>query len=260
MKIREGIHLFNGDCLEVMKKLPSNSIDLILADPPYEQNVRLKWDKMIDFESLWVELGRIAKDKAPIVLMGNQPFTTDLINSKRDWFRYEWVWDKHIPRGMHQAKSQPMRKHENVIVFSKNYPTNYFPIMEERDKPIKRKNYNKNSKGIDGHYKEDQTDKWFEYTHKNPNTIITGCWEKNKGKVHPTQKPVSLMEYLIKTYTKENDLVLDFCFGSNSCGVAALNTNRKYIGIERDKNYFEQGKERIITHLSSTSDDNSSVS
>jgi len=247
MQIEKGIYLFHGDCLEVLKKLPDNSLDLVLSDPPYEQNARLEWDKIINFDKLWVELNRIIKDKTPIVLMGNQPFTTDLINSKRDWFRYEWVWDKHIPRGMHQAKSQPMRKHENIIVFSREYPMNYYPIMEERDKPIRRKNYNKNSKGIDGNYKEDQTNKWFTYTHKNPHTIITDCWEKNKGKIHPTQKPVSLMKYLIQTYTKENDIVLDFCFGSNSTGVAAKELGRRYIGIEKEEKYFNIGKDRLMT-------------
>jgi site-specific DNA-methyltransferase (adenine-specific) len=245
MRIENGMYLFHGDCLEVMKKLPNNCIDLVLADPPYEQNARLKWDKMIDFDKLWLELDRIVKNNSPIVMMGNQPFTTDLINSKREWFRYEWVWDKHIPRGMHQAKFQPMRKHENIIVFSKKYPMNYYPLMIERDKPIKRKNYNKNSKGIDGNYKESQDNKWFEYTHRNPDSIITGCWEANRGKLHPTQKPILLMEYLIKTYTKENDLVLDFCFGSNSTGIAAKNTNRKYVGIEKDSDYFQMGVDRL---------------
>lgn len=248
MKIDKNTHLFHGDCLEVIKKLPDNFVDLVLSDPPYEQNPRLKWDKIIDFDRLWPELDRVTKSKSPIVFMGNQPFTTDLINSKREWFRYEWVWDKQIPRGMHQAKHQPMRKHENVLVFSKEKHMNYYPIMEERDKPIRRKNYNKNSKGVDGNYKESQDDKWFTYTHKNPNTIITGCWEANRGKIHPTQKPVSLMEYLINTYTKEEEFVLDFCFGSNSCGVAAKKLNRKFIGIEKDEDYFNVGHQRLISN------------
>lgn len=245
----DNYQLILGDCLEKLKDIPDGSVDLVLADPPYAQNCRLDWDKIINFEKLWPELGRVTKDKAPIILMGNQPFTTDLINSKRDWFRYEWVWDKHIPRGMNQAKFQPMRKHENVLVFSKVYPHNYYPIMVERDKPIRRKNYNKNGKGINGKYKESQEDKWYTYTHVNPNTIITGCWEKNKGKLHPTQKPVALMEYLIESYSKEGEIVLDFCFGSNSTGVAAINKKRKYVGIERDQIYFDMGLERIKGNL-----------
>jgi site-specific DNA-methyltransferase (adenine-specific) len=248
MMVNKGIHLFNGDCLEVMKRLPDKSIDLVLCDPPFEFHPRLKWDKVIDFDLMWESLERIVKDKTPIVFMGNQPFTTDLINSKRDWFRYEWVWDKHIPRGMHQAKYQPMRKHENVLVFCKEKRSNYYPIMVERDRPVVVKNYNKNSKGVDGNYREDQSKKSFVYTHKNPSTIITGCWEKNSGKIHPTQKPVSLMNYLIRTYTKENDVVLDFCFGSNSTGLAAKETGRRYIGIEQNEKYFEMGRKRLSEH------------
>lgn len=244
----DGYKLMHGDCLEEMKNLPDNSIDCVIADLPFQQNCRLSWDKIIDFDKLWPELDRITKDKTPIILHGNQPFTTDLINSKREWFRHEWVWDKHIPRGMNQAKYQPMRKHENILVFSKNYPHNYYPIMVERDKPIRRKNYTKNNKGINGKY-VDNEDKWFVYTHKNPHTIIEGCWEKNRGKIHPTQKPVSLMEYLIKTYSQEGEIVLDFCFGSNSTGIAAYNTNRKYIGIEKDGQYFELGKERLLNYI-----------
>jgi len=243
--MKNKIELINGDCLEEMKNIPDKSIDLILTDLPYEQNARLSWDKIINFDRMWEQFDRIVKDTSPIVLMGNQPFTTDLINSKRNWFRYEWVWDKHIPRGMHQAKNQPMRKHENVLIFSKNYPMNYYPLMVKRDKPVRVKNYNKNSKGVDGQYKESQEDKWFTYTHKNPHTIIEGCWESNRGKIHPTQKPISLMEYLIKTFSKEGDTVLDPCFGSNSTGCAARNTNRNYIGIEKDEEYFKVGSLRI---------------
>jgi DNA modification methylase len=237
------IKLFHGDCLKLMENIPDNTIDLVLSDPPYGQNCRLLWDNVIDFELMWSHLIRITKDKSPIVLMGNQPFTTILNYSNLEMFRYEWVWDKHIPRGMHQAKSQPMRKHENISVFSKKYPHNYYPIMELRNKPVRVKNYNKNSKGTDGNYLDNS--KWYEYTHKNPDTIITGCWEKNTGKVHATQKPVSLMEYLIKSYSLEGDTVLDFCFGSNTTGVASFNTNRNYIGIELTKEYFDIGKDRL---------------
>lgn len=238
------IQLILGDCLEKLKDIPDNSVDCVVADPPYGQNMRCLWDKIINFDLLWPELERVTKDTSPIVLMGNQPFTTDLINSKRDWFRYEWVWDKNMARGMNQAKFQPMRKHENIIVFSKVYPHNYYPIMVKRDKVVRVKNYTKNNKGINGKY-VDNEDKWFTYTHKNPVTIIEGLWEANRGKIHATQKPVTLMEYLIKTYSKEGDTVLDFASGSFSTMVACVNTNRNGIGIEKDEGYYQLGVERI---------------
>ena len=180
-------------------------------------------------------------------MTGQQPFTSDLVSSNREWFRYEWFWDKHIPRGMHQAKQQPMRKHENVIVFSKNYKHNYYPIKVPRDKPMTTWNVTKNSKGI-GDYVDNES-KIFTYTDKNPTSIITGCWEANKGytRYHPTQKPITLMEYLIKTYTQEEDTVLDFAAGGFSVGVSAKNTNRKFIGIEKDPVYFEIGKNRVLS-------------
>lgn len=256
MQIEKGIHLFHGDCLEVLKKLPDNSVDLVLADPPYEKMKNTsKWDSIIDLEKMWSELKRIRKDKSPIVLFSQQPFTSKLISSNLDEFKCEWIWDKHISRGMQTAKYKPMVRHENILVFG-NPNLNYYPIMVERDKPIKRKLYKKDNTFFYG-----STDnKVREYTHKNPETILEGFWEKNKGKIHPTQKPVKLLEYFIKTYSKEQELVLDFCYGSNSCGIAASNTNRKYIGIERDDTFFEAGKERLINHLNLTSGDNSLVS
>lgn len=236
-----------GDCLVEIKSIGDKSVDLILSDPPYDQNYRFEWDKGIDFSKLWPELKRVLKDDGTVVLMGQQPFTSYLVQSNLEWFRYEWVWDKQIPRGMHRAKQQPMRKHENVLVFSKQYKHNYYPIMVPRDKPVKTKNITKNSKGGTGNYKNNEG-KVFVYTEKNPTSIITGCFEGNRGTVryHPTQKPVTLMEYLIKTYTKEGDVVLDFCFGSCSTGVACKNLNRQFIGIEKDEEYFNVGKERVL--------------
>jgi site-specific DNA-methyltransferase (adenine-specific) len=256
MKIQDGIHLFHGDCLEVLKKLPDNSIDLVLADPPYGKMAHgNRWDKIIDFDVLWAELSRITKEKTPIVLFSQQPFASSLINSNFSKFKYEWIWDKHISRGMQTAKFKPMVRHENILVFGEQ-GHNYFPIMIERDKPIKRKAYPKD----DTYFNGKNDGEYRTYTHKNPETILEGFWEKNRGKIHPTQKPISLLEYLIKTYSKEGDIVLDFCYGSNSCGVAAFNTKRKYIGIEKDDKFYEEGKNRLITHLSSSNGDNSSVS
>jgi len=243
MKIKDGIHLYRGDCLEVMKKIPDNSVDCMFADLPYNQNSKYSWDKLIDSALMWEQLTRIVKDDGAMLFTSQQPFTSDLVSSNRSMFRAEWIWDKHIARGMHQAKQQPMRKHESVLVFSKSKSYNYYPIMVERDKPIRRKNY-ENSDG-QGKFKEDQTDKWFVYTHKNPVSILTGFWETNRGKLHPTQKPLSLLKYLLETYSMEGDMIMDICFGSNTTGIAALEMNRRYIGIEKDEKYFNIGKDRI---------------
>jgi site-specific DNA-methyltransferase (adenine-specific) len=255
MKIENGIHLYHGDCLEVMTKLPDNSIDLILSDPPYGKTNTSDWDKVIDLDLMWKELNRIKKEKSPVVLFGQQPFASRMVNSNIRKFKYEWIWDKHISRGMQSAKFKPMVRHENILVFGEK-GHNYYPIMVERDKPIKRKFYRKNTTFFGG----EKDDEYRVYTHKNPETILEGFWEKNKGKIHPTQKPVSLMEYLIETYSQEGEIVLDFCCGSNSTGIAAINKNRRYIGIEKDDEFFKAGKDRLTSHLTASIDDNSALS
>lgn len=233
------IDLRLGDCLEVMKLIPDGSIDAIITDPPYGTTA-CKWDSVIDFELMWEQLNRIIKPNGAIVLFGSEPFSSALRMSNIDNFKYDWVWDKHIPRGMQIAKYRPMQKHEMISVFC-NGSINYYPIMTKRDKPVKVKNYGKSKSSPLAH----NDGKYRIYTHKNPNSIIVGKWMANKGKQHPTQKPVDLMEYLIKTYTKENEMVLDFTMGSGSTGVAAKNLNRKFIGIEQDDKYFEIATERI---------------
>ena len=233
-----------GDCLERMKEIPDGSVDLILADPPY-QTTSCAWDSIIPLDQMWAELKRIAKPNAAIVMTAAQPFTTTLIASNMQMFKYCWVWDKHIPRGFQVAKYRPMNRHEDVCVFG-NGKIKYNPQMIERDKPVTVKNYSKKQKVSSndiGKYNDES--KSFTYTHRNPDTIIEGCWEANAGKVHPTQKPVALMEYLIKTYTNENETVLDFCMGSGTTGLAAKNLNRNFIGIEKDAGYFEIAKQRL---------------
>lgn len=237
------IELLHGDCLELMNDIPDKSIDMILCDLPYGTTA-CKWDVVIPFEPLWEQYKRIIKDNGAIVLTGTQPFTSNLIMSNAKWFKYEWVWNKHIPKNFINAKIMPMQKHENILVFGKG-KINYYPQMTLRDKPVKVKNY---SKGENSAYKlnNDGSDNRERiYTHKYPDTIIEGKWEANKGKVHPTQKPVSLLEYLIKTYTLENETVLDNCMGSGSTGVACINIDRNFIGIEKDDKYFEIAKNRI---------------
>lgn len=240
-------NFIQGDCLVEIKNLPDNSVDMVLADPPYNNNYHWDWDNIIDMTILWPELKRVLKDDGVVVLTGQQPFTSQLVQSNLEWFRYEWIWDKQIPKGMHQAKQQPMRRHENVLVFAKNYTHNYYPIKTPRDKAVTSYNITKNNKGGIGTYLDNESKK-FTYTEKNPVSIITGCFEANRGNVryHPTQKPVTLMEYLIKTYTKEEETVLDFCYGSCATGVACKNTNRNFIGIEKDDTYYEMGKQRVL--------------
>jgi DNA modification methylase len=243
----DDFEFINGDCLTELTALSGNSVDFIFVDLPYEQNRHFDWDKTLDMTKIWPEIKRILKDDGVVAMTGQQPFTSQLVSSNVEWFRYEWIWDKQIPKGMHQAKQQPMRKHENIVIFSKNPKHNYYPIMVPRDKPVTSYNITKNSKGGIGNYADNDT-KTFTYTEKNPVSIITGCFEANRGTVryHPTQKPVKLLEYLIKTYTKVGDTVLDFCYGSCSTGVACKNTNRKFIGIEKDDTYYELGKARVI--------------
>jgi len=236
--------LLEGDCLKLMQEIPDKSIDMILCDLPYGTTA-CKWDIVIPFEPLWVQYKRVIKDNGAIVLFCNQPFTTDLINSNRAWFKYCWVWDKHIPRGFQIAKYRPMSRHEDIAVFACG-KSNYYPIMIERDKPVVVKNYSKQNKvSTNDIGKYNDSERVFTYTHRNPDTIIQGLWEANGGKQHPSQKPVALLEYLIRTYTNEGETVLDNCMGSGSTGVACVNTNRGFIGIELDADYFKIAEKRI---------------
>jgi site-specific DNA-methyltransferase (adenine-specific) len=233
--------LYLGDCLEVMKIIPDKSIDMILCDLPYGTTA-CKWDVIIPFDKLWEQYKRIIKDKGCIALFGSEPFSSLLVTSNIKMFKYDWIWDKHIPRNFINAKNMPMQKHETILIFGNN-KINYCPQMIKRDKPVKVKNY---SKGNSVYKLNDSTDKKTRiYTHRNPDTIITGKWEANAGKLHPTQKPVALLEYLIKTYTLENETVLDNCMGSGSTKIACMNTNREFIGIEKDEKYFEIAVNRM---------------
>jgi len=237
------MNLYNGDCLEVMKELPDKSIDFILTDPPYGTS-QCKWDFVIPYKPMWTELKRIRKDNTAIALFGTEPFSSHLRLSNLSEFKYDWIWNKKIPSGMSNAKIQPMRLTEFISIFI-NGKSFYYPQMFKRDKLIKsggnKESISGGTKGITGEYKKT-------YTHKYPMTIIE--FDKiRKGSLHPTQKPTDLLEYLIKTYTKENETVLDFTMGSGSTGVACINTNRDFIGIELDKEYYNIAKERIDEKL-----------
>ena len=242
------IELIQGDCLEKMKDIPDGSIDMILCDLPYG-TTKCKWDDNNAIDGLWDNYNRIIKDRGAIVLFGSEPFSSYLRMSNIKNYKYDWVWDKHIPRGFQTAKYRPMNRHENIMVFGDG-AIKYYPIMILRDKPVKVKNYSKKDKTSSNDIgKYNDSSREFVYTHRNPDTIIEGFWEANAGKVHPTQKPVALLEYLIKTYTLEGETVLDNCMGSGSTGVACKNLNRNFIGIELDPEYFKIAEKRINENL-----------
>lgn len=234
------IELWNGDCLELMKDIPDESIDMILCDLPYG-TTKCKWDSIIPFELLWEQYNRIIKDNGAICLFGTEPFSSIMRISNIDDYKYDWVWDKKIPSGMCNAKIQPMRQTENISVFIKG-KSYYNPQMIKRDKVIR-------GGGLSGSYSGGNAGQTMKplhkiYDKKYPTTLIT--FDKiRRGSLHPTQKPVALCEYLIKTYTNEGEAVLDNCMGSGTTGVACKNLNRKFIGIEFDENYFNIAKERI---------------
>lgn len=232
--------LYNGDCLEVMKDIPDKSVDLILCDPPYG-TTSCRWDSIIDLDKMWEQYNRIIKDNGAIVLFSAQPFTTELINSNIKNYKYSWYWIKNTTTGFAFAKYQPMRKVEDINIFYKKTPLYQPQGLVRLDKPvIKRKKFSNkdsvyNSSTLTKEHK-------IEFTNY-PNNVL--YYNKDSKCIHPTQKPVDLLEYLIKTYTIEGDTVLDNCFGSGSTGVACANTKRRFIGIELDKEHFTNGWIRI---------------
>lgn len=230
------LHL--GDCLEVMKSIPDGSVDMILCDLPYGTTA-CKWDTVIPFEPLWEQLNRVIKPNGAIALFGSEPFSSALRMSNIKNYKYDWKWDKVIGSGFQVAKYKPMMRSEDVIIFGTGGKVNYYPIKTKRDKPIKGYAVNNSlSNPLANADKKVRT-----YTHKNPTNILE--FRKVKGTVHPTQKPVELMEYLIRTYTNEGDTVLDNCMGSGTTGVACANTGRRFIGIEREPKYFDIAFKRI---------------
>jgi len=240
------IELIQGDCLEKMKDIPDGSIDMILCDLPYGTTA-CKWDTIIPFEPLWEQYKRIIKDNGAIVLFGSEPFSSNLRVSNLREYKYDWIWDKVRPSGFQIAKYAPMKRHEIISVFCNGTPT-WYPQKEKRDKPIKGKKgkvcSSSNSSPLK--YNDGIT---RTYTDKNPQSILVFSKQSDGKYVHPTQKPVALFEYLIKTYTKENETVLDNCMGSGTTGVACVNLNRNFIGIEKDDKYFEIAEKRINENL-----------
>jgi site-specific DNA-methyltransferase (adenine-specific) len=233
------IDLHLGDCLEVMKQIPDKFVDAIICDLPYGTTA-CKWDSVIPFEPLWAQYKRIIKDNGAIVLTAAQPFTSALVLSNPKWFKYEWIWNKKKPSNFLNANRTPLMNHESVLVFYKSFGI-YNPQMtigKTRTKGGKK--YANN--GCYGNYNETEKVSYNKYF---PKSIVEISNAQQKGKVHPTQKPVELMEYLVKTYTNDGDTILDNCMGSGTTGVACKNLNRKFIGIEQDPSYFEIAKGRI---------------
>ncbi len=239
------IDLRLGDCLEIMPTIADKSVDMILCDLPYGTTA-CKWDTVIPFEPLWEQYKRIVKDNGAIVLTASQPFTSALVMSNPKMFKYEWIWFKNVPSGMAQAKYSPMKYHESVLVFSKNSIKVFNKIMEERVGKGKDCYNYEHYCGESNHVKMDKVKKFYNAELVNPSSVLLfNVVPNRKGKLHPTQKPVALFEYLIKTYTNEGDLVLDNCAGSGTTGVACQNLNRNFILIEKDPEYFKIAEKRI---------------
>ena len=228
--------IINADCLEAMKYIKNKSIDAIICDLPY-QMVKCEWDSLIPFDKLWEQYKRIIKDNGAIVLTGTQPFTSALVSSNLKMFKYCWVWNKNRGSNYLQAKRQPLKYHEDICVFYKKQCT-YNP-QKTKGKPYKKTVRSNNRE--ESTYHKDTRDIGYTYgsNERYPKSIISINTSIGKNTLHPTEKPVALMEYLIKTYTNENELILDNAAGSGTLGVAAKNTNRNYILIEKEKDYFD---------------------
>lgn len=243
-----GSALVLGDCLEVMKYIPSKSVQLILADLPY--NVTgLKWDSIVPLNRLWEQYERIITDNGAIVLTAMQPFTTELISSNRKLFKYTWVWNKVKPGNFLTAKLKPMQNHEDIVVFSKANTANcsknnmlYIPQLEKREKV---RSYKKEADS-DIYARKNTTSIEYKTDFKYPKSILEVSNANQRNKLHPTQKPLELMKYLIKTYSNENDLVLDNTMGSGTTCLGAKELNRKFIGIEKEVKYYDLAVARVF--------------
>jgi site-specific DNA-methyltransferase (adenine-specific) len=242
MKISgENYTLYRGDCLDILPTLEAGSVDAVITDPPYGTTA-CKWDSVIPFEAMWAGIKHVIKERAAVVLFGSQPFTSALVMSNVDMFRQEIIWDKVLPVGFLDSNRRMMRRHENIILFSVSGYTTFNAQKTSGHKTYiktKRKQY----EGYSAFKTEDGTNTdGTRFPTSIKKVSVAGCRSKT---VHPTQKPVALMEYLIRTYTNEGDTVLDFTMGSGSTGVAALRTGRKFIGIELDPDYFDIAVNRI---------------
>lgn len=238
------MQLYNADCLDIMTTLADNSIDLILCDLPYNIT-SMSWDCLIPFDKLWEQYERIIKPNGNIILFSSGMFTIDLINSNRKHFDYKLIWKKNVPTGMSSAKYRPMKYYEEICKFSMGKGT-YNPQMKPRVGEKKECYKYDHYCGESNHVNYEKVKKRYDPDFVQPSDVLEfNVVPNRKGKLHPTQKPVELCEWLIKTYSNEGDTVLDNCMGSGTTGIAAMNTNRDFIGIEMNKDYFEIAKERL---------------
>lgn len=237
------VKLFQGDCLTIMQDLIDDDVkvDLVLTDPPYGTTA-CKWDSIIPFDEMWSCIKIVVRNEnTPIIFFATQPFSSYLVSENLKGFKHEWIWQKERGVGFQVAKYRPMQEHEHILVFTCNgKKVNYYPIKEKRDNPV---TYNSAGTSSDVSPLANITKTKYIYTDKYPTSIKK--FRRESKRLHPTQKPVKLLEYLIKTYTKENDTVLDFTMGSGSTGVACLETNRNFIGIELEPKYYEIAEQRI---------------
>jgi len=258
-KVDSEITLMHGDCLKEMDNIEDGSVDLVLADPPYGTTA-CKWDSVISFEPMWRQLNKVIKKNGAVVLFGSEPFSSALRMSNIKQYKYDWVWEKNIPVGHTIAKLRPMMKHEIIMVFScggvATGAKNIMPYYPQELKPCNIACNGRRAK------KENQQNQYRRESHKGylqgwtnyPCTVLKFKKETSLYSIHPTQKPVKLMEYLIKTYTNKNETVLDFTMGSGSTAIAAVNTGRHFIGIELlpekagDPKYYDIAKNRILNH------------
>lgn len=232
--------LLHGDCLSLLPSLPDSSIDMVLADPPYGIT-QCKWDSVIDLAAMWRELERVCKPNAAIVMTAAQPLTAQLVCSNIGMFKYEIIWEKGNATGFLNAKKQPLRAHESVLVFYRQQPT-YNPQMTSGHarKTSKRKTVNSECYGKALSLTE------YDSTERYPRSVQFFSSDKQRGSYHATQKPVALMEWLIRSFSNQGDVVLDFCMGSGTTGVACINTDREFIGMEMDGEIFQVATSRIV--------------
>lgn len=237
------IKLYQGDCLEVMKEIPDESIDMVLCDLPYGITARNKWDIVIPFNKLWEQYNRVIKNNGAIVLFGSGMFTSSLMQSNPKMWRYNLIWHKTTPTGFLNANRMPLRAHEDIVVFYKSLPIYNPQKTKGHERKVSKAEHKINSKKTDDYGKHGLTT--YDSTERYPTSVLTFSTDKQKAALHPTQKPVALLEYLIKTYTNGGMTVLDNCMGSGSTGVACKNLGRNFIGIELDEKYFNIAKQRI---------------
>ena len=231
--------LINGNCIEVLPTIESNSIDFICSDMPYG-TTQCKWDSIINLELLWPEIWRVAKPNAAVVLFAQIPFSIKLGYSQLEYLRHEWVWEKPAATGFFNAKKMPLKAHENILVFYKELPT-YNPVKTTGHA---RKTAGRKEIGSEV-YGKGVKKTVYDSTERYPRSVVKFSSDRQKQNLHPTQKPVALLEYLVTTYTNAGETVLDFCMGSGTAGVATAKLGRNFIGIEKDESYFNVASQRL---------------